>query len=105
MFTHFVRNRPARYPPTNDAINSVRISQTIAPLPTAEADAPAPSQGEIADRPIPVPSASSASDSAAATNAPANTAGQETPEECASFLVSSSGRQVCSGTANVRVAM
>src|SRR5580658_9795879 len=89
----------------DDAISSVRISQTIAPLPTAEADAPAPSHGEIAERPIPVPSATSISDKAAATNAPANTAAQDTPEECASFFVSCSACEVCSGTDNVRVAM
>src|SRR5271169_2875903 len=89
----------------DDAINSVRISQTIAPLPTAETDAPAPSHGEIAERPMPVPRAASISDKAAATNAPANTAAQDTPDECASFFVSCSGCQVCSGTDNVRVAM
>src|ERR1700677_3940657 len=89
----------------DDAISSVRISQTIAPLPTEEADAPAPSHGEIAESPIPVPRATSISDKAAATNAPANTAAQDTPDECASFFVSCSACQVCSGTDNVRVAM
>src|SRR5271170_687005 len=89
----------------DDAISSVRISHTIAPFPTAEADEPAPSQGEIAERPIPVPRAAKISDKAAATNAPAITAGQDTPDECASFFVSCSACQVCSGTDNVRVAM
>src|SRR5271156_6095350 len=89
----------------DDAINSVRISQTIAPLPTAEADAPAPSHSEIAERPMPVPRAASISDNAAATTAPANTAAQDTPDERASFFVSCSAFQVCSGPDNVRVAM
>jgi hypothetical protein len=77
---HFVRNRPAKYPPIDEAISCIRISQVMAVQPTAEADAPAFAHGEITDKPIPVPKARSASDKAAATNAPAITARQETPK-------------------------
>src|ERR1035438_6413698 len=64
----------------------VTINQTIAPIPMAEADAPMFDQGETDDKPMPVPNASKISHNAAAANAPANTAGQETPEEGASFV-------------------
>src|ERR1019366_1242265 len=78
--THFVRSRPAKYPPIDEAISCMRTSQMIAVQPTVEADAPAFVHGETADKPIPVPKARSASDKAAATNAPAITAPQDTPE-------------------------
>src|SRR5450755_3820373 len=52
-----------------------------------EAEALASDQGETAEKPIPVPSARSASDSAAAANAPAITAAQDTPDVCESFLL------------------
>src|ERR1035441_5469814 len=64
----------------------VTISQTIAPIPIAEADAPMFDHGETEDKPMPVPNASRISDKAAAANVPASTAGQDTPEEGASFL-------------------
>src|ERR1019366_2055238 len=64
----------------------VTISQTIAPILTAEADAPMFDHGEMEDMPMPVPNASRISHNAAAANAPATTAGQDTPEEGASFL-------------------
>src|SRR5450759_1355972 len=64
----------------------VTISQTIAPILTAEADAPMFDHGEMEDKPMPVPNASRISHNAAAANAPATTAGQDTPEEGASFL-------------------
>src|ERR1700730_16814278 len=63
------------------------ISQTMAALPIVEADAPTLwDHGETEDKPIPVPNASRISDNAAATNAPAITAAQDTPDEYASFL-------------------
>src|ERR1035437_5418913 len=70
----------------------VTISQTIAPIPIAEADAPTFDHGETEDKPIPVPNASKLSDKAAAANAPASTAGQDTPEEGASFLTEVSAK-------------
>src|ERR1700680_2779815 len=70
----------------------VTISQTIAPILTAEADAPTFDHGETEDNPIPVPNASRLSDKAAAANAPASTAGQDTPDEGASFLTEVSAK-------------
>src|ERR1700674_912190 len=64
----------------------VTISHTIAPIPIAEADAPMFDHGETEAKPMPVPDASRLSDKAAPANAPASTAGQDTPDEGASFL-------------------
>src|ERR1035437_8350740 len=64
----------------------VTISQTIAPILTAQAAAPMFDHDEREDKPMPVPNASSISHNAAAANAPATTAGQDTTEEGASFL-------------------
>src|ERR1019366_9602296 len=64
----------------------VTISQTIAPIPIAEADAPMFDQGKTEEKPMPVPNASRLNDRAAAANAPASTAGQDTPDKGASFL-------------------
>src|ERR1019366_3465883 len=64
----------------------IMISQTMAALLMVEADAPTFDHGETEDKPIPVPNASRISDNAAATNAPAITAVQDTPDEYASFL-------------------
>jgi hypothetical protein len=58
----------------------------MAVRPIREAGAPAFAHGETAENPIPVPKARSASDKAAAANAPAMTAAQDTPDEWASFL-------------------
>src|ERR1700733_6445880 len=68
------------------AINCIRISQAIVVQPIAEADAPTLAQGETLERPIPVPKERRASDKAAATNAPAITAPQDTPELIESFV-------------------
>jgi hypothetical protein len=62
------------------------ISQRMAALLMVEADAPTFDHGETEDKPIPVPNASRISDNAAATNAPAITAAQDTPDEYASLL-------------------
>lgn len=66
---HFVRSRPAKYPPKADAMTWVRINHTIGPLPTAEADAPQFDHGDTAENPKPVPNASRISASEAETNA------------------------------------
>jgi hypothetical protein len=58
----------------------------MAALLIVEADAAIFDHGETEDKPIPVPRESRISDNAAATNAPAITAAQDTPDECASFL-------------------
>jgi len=60
------------------------INHTMPALPTVEADAPMFDHGEMADKPNPAPNASRISDKAAATNAPAITAAQDTPDEYAS---------------------
>src|ERR1700686_3847433 len=70
----------------------VTISQTIAPIPTAEADAPTFDHGETEDKPMPVPNARRLSDKAAAANAPASTAGQDTPDQGSSFLTGVSAK-------------
>src|ERR1700676_1452151 len=70
----------------------VTISQTIAPIPIAEADAATFDHGETEDKPMPVPNASRLSHNAAAANAPATTAGQDTPDEGASFLTGVSAK-------------
>src|SRR5476649_2659685 len=64
----------------------IKTSQPIARQPIADAEAPAFAHGDTLERPIPVPNARSASESAAATNAPATTAPQDTPDDCDSFL-------------------
>jgi hypothetical protein len=69
-----------------EAMICVTISQMMAIQLTVDADAPTFDHNETEDRPIPVPNASRISDNAAATNAPAITAAQDTPEEYASFL-------------------
>jgi|SRR5580700_214364 hypothetical protein len=61
-------------------MNCINTSQMMAVQPIAEADAPAFAHGEAAESPTPVPNATRASDKAAATNAPAITAPQDTPE-------------------------
>jgi hypothetical protein len=64
-----------------EAMISKMISQTMAALRMVVADAPPKSDhGETEDKPSPVPSASRMSDNAAATNAPAITAAQDTPD-------------------------
>src|ERR1017187_8700658 len=70
----------------------VTSNQTIAPIPIAEADAPMFDHGETEDKPMPVPNVSRLSDKAAAANAPASTAGQDTPDEGASFLTGVSAK-------------
>src|ERR1700681_3028751 len=77
----------------------VTISQTIAPILIAEADAPMFDHGEMEDKPMPVPNASRISHNAAAANAPATTAGQDTPEEGASFLSEVSAKPTSLGAA------
>src|ERR1035437_3913835 len=77
----------------------VTINQTIAPIPMAEADAPMFDQGETDDKPMAVPNASKISHNAAAANAPASTAGQETPGEGASFLTEVSTKPRSRGAA------
>jgi hypothetical protein len=62
------------------------MSQRMPALPMVDADVPMFDHGETKDKPIPVPRASRISDNEAATKAPAITAAQDTPEECASFL-------------------
>ena len=74
------------------AMICIRINQTIAAPPIAGADAPLFAHGDTAEKPSPVPSASKISDSAAAANAPAKTAGHDTPDEYASFLMGPSAR-------------
>src|ERR1700676_2274496 len=69
-----------------EAVICVTISQMMAIQLTVEVDAPTFDHGETEDRPIPVPKASRISDNTAATNAPAITAAQDTPDENASFL-------------------
>src|ERR1039457_6427855 len=66
-------------------MSCIRTIQMMAVQPIIEADAPAFAHGETAERPIPAPNARSASDKAAATNAPAMTAPQDTPELFESF--------------------
>jgi hypothetical protein len=66
-------------------MSCIRTIQMMAVQPIIEADAPAFAHGETAERPIPAPKARSASDKAAATNAPAMTAPQDTPELFESF--------------------
>src|ERR1017187_1930475 len=63
----------------------IRISHTMADVPTVEADAPTFDHSDTEEKPNPVPSASRISDNAAVTNAPAITAAQDTPDECDSF--------------------
>jgi hypothetical protein len=55
-------------------------SHNNAPTPTAEEDSPEFDQGESDERPIPAPRAVKLSNSAAAANAPPETAAHETPE-------------------------
>src|ERR1700674_636159 len=69
-----------------EAVICVTISQMMAIQLTVDVDAPTFDHGETEDRPTPAPKASRISDNAAATNAPAITAAQDTPEEYASFL-------------------
>lgn len=57
MSAHLVRNLPVRYPPRAEAMISIRINQTMAAEPTADADAPLFDQGDIADNPKPAPKA------------------------------------------------
>ena len=64
-----------------EAMIWIMISQTMAALWMVEAEAPKFDHGETEDKPSPVPSASRMSDNAAATNAPAITAAQDTPDE------------------------
>jgi len=54
-----------------DEMICIKISQMIAPRPTAVADTPALDHGETDDNPIPEPSARSNNESAAATKPPA----------------------------------
>ena len=65
----------------------VRISHTIAPLPTVEADAPKFDHGDTEESPRPVPNASRISANEVDTNAPPITAAQDTPDEYASLLL------------------
>jgi hypothetical protein len=63
----------------------IRISHTMAAVPTVEADAPTFDHSDTEEKPNPVPSASRISDNAAVTNALAITAAHDTPDECDSF--------------------
>jgi hypothetical protein len=61
----------------------------MAPAPIAALGTPSLDQAEIDERPSPAPNASKISDSAAVTKAPPNIAGQDTPAELDSLLVTS----------------
>ena len=76
---HLVRSLPAKYPPMTDAKIWVTISHAMAAFPIVEPDTPIFDPGEIEGKPRPVPNASRMSDSAAATKAPAITAGHDMP--------------------------
>src|ERR1035438_8689424 len=69
----------------------MRISQMMAPAPIAQSETPTPDHGETEDNPRPVPRERRMTAKAADTNAPAMTAAQDMPEECAS-CVGVSGR-------------
>jgi hypothetical protein len=88
-----------------EAMICITMSQRMAAVPTAEADAPLFDHGETEDKPRPVPSASRMSESAAATNAPAITAAQETPDECASFPTEVSANLDCCETVGEAVVL
>jgi hypothetical protein len=85
IVAHFVRSRPARYPPIAELRISMTISQMIADVAIPEAEAPVFAQGETEDSPRPAPRARRIRTRAAVTNAPAITADHETPEELASL--------------------
>src|SRR5580692_8366368 len=71
------------------------ISHIMAAILIFEADAPRFDHGETEDNPAPVPNTRSISHSAAVTNAPAITAAQETPDECASCFTKVSTESGC----------
>jgi hypothetical protein len=77
-----------------ELMTCIRMSHTIAAVPTVEADAPTFDQSETEERPSPAPNARRISDNAAVTNPPAIIAAQETPEELASLLTEISGAPV-----------
>jgi hypothetical protein len=64
---------------------SMTTNQMIAAAPMVVVDAPTLDHTETEERPNPVPSASKMSASAAVAAAPANTAGQDTPDALASL--------------------
>src|SRR5689334_17419378 len=68
----------------------ITINQTTDAIPIAVADGRSADHGETSAKPSPLPRETSVSDKAAATNAPASTAPQETPEVLDSASVSAS---------------
>jgi hypothetical protein len=94
-WVHFVRSRPAKYPPIAEAKTWVRISHTTAPFPTVEAEAPRFDHGDTEDNPSPVPKASRINARDAETKAPPMTAAQDMPDEDASFLTGTSASELC----------
>src|ERR1017187_9494784 len=69
-----------------DAMTSMAVIQTRAPIPTADGVIPEVDHGESDESPAPAPSARRIKPSAAATNAPAATAAHETAECDPSFF-------------------
>src|ERR1700687_2269377 len=69
-----------------EAMVCATIRQTMAIELTVDVEAPTLDHGETEDISTPVPISSRISDNAAATNAPAITAAQDTPDEYASFF-------------------
>jgi len=89
---HFVRSRPATYPPRLADTTWTTINQTMAPIPIAFADAPSFCHGEVEAKPRAVPSVTSIRPIAAATKAPPRMAPQDTPELKDSLRPTTSGR-------------
>jgi hypothetical protein len=74
----------------DELIICMTISHRTVAMPMVEADAPTFAQMETEEKPSPAPSASRISDNAAATNAPAITAAQDTPDVRASLAIDGS---------------
>jgi hypothetical protein len=79
--THFVRSRPARYPPNPADTHCVTTNQMAAPAPNVVADTPELLHGEIEVNPRPVPKTKRMRAVAAAATPPAMIADQVTPDE------------------------
>jgi hypothetical protein len=94
MLDHFVRRRPARYPPIDELMICMRMTHTMAARVIVVAEAPMFDHGDTDDKPSPAPSASRMSESAAVTNAPPITAAHDTPDECASWKTAVLGSSV-----------
>ena len=96
MLTHFVRRRPAKYPPKADDSHWVTISQIAAAVPKVVGEGLVKDQGDVVARPRPGPRVINIMVTPKAANAPPNIEAHSTADAELSTDFSATGAAVSS---------